>query len=140
LENQLIVIDTDVIIDFFSNISPGAEMVSKLISSEEAAITSVSVFELYAGIKGKRRLKQIETFIQDLITLPLDVIEAAMAGKIYTQLKSKGHLIGTHDILIAAICLTNGLPIYTKNVAHFSKIDDLHLLSTEEILKLKIDV
>ncbi len=130
----MIILDTDVIIDFFSGISPGAEIVLKLISQEEAALTSVSVFELYAGIEGKRRLKQIEIFIRDLTIFPFDVIEAAIAGRIYTQLKSKGRLIGTHDILIAAICLTNGLPLYTKNVSHFSKIEDIQILPTEEIL------
>jgi predicted nucleic acid-binding protein len=135
LENRLIVLDTDVVIDFFTGISPGAEGILKLISQEEAALTSISVFELYAGIEGKRRLGQIETFIRDLAILPLDVIEAALAGKIYTQLKSKGQLIGTHDILIAAVCLANGLPLYTKNVTHFSKIEDIQILTTEEILK-----
>jgi tRNA(fMet)-specific endonuclease VapC len=134
LENQLIVVDTDILIDFFSNVTPGAEVVSILISREEAVLTSVSVFELYAGVEGKRRLKQIETLIQNLMILPLDVFEAVMAGKIYTQLKAKGQMIGTHDILIAAICLTNGLPLYTKNVIHFSKIEDLQVLSPEEIL------
>jgi tRNA(fMet)-specific endonuclease VapC len=135
LENRLIILDTDVVIDFFTGISPGAEGVLKLISQEEAALTAISVFELYAGIEGKRRLGQIETFIRDLAILPLDVIEAALAGKIYTQLKSKGQLIGTHDILIAAVCLANGLPLYTKNVTHFSKIEDIQILTTEEILK-----
>jgi tRNA(fMet)-specific endonuclease VapC len=134
LENQLIVMDTDILIDFFSNVTPGAEIVSTLISREEAVLTSVSVFELYAGVEGKRRLKQIETLIQNLMILPLDVFEAAMAGRIYTQLKTKGQMIGTHDILIAAICLINGLPLYTKNVMHFSKIEDLQVLSPEEIL------
>jgi predicted nucleic acid-binding protein len=137
LENQLIVLDTDVIIDFFRNISPGADVVSKLVSQEIAALTSVSVFELYAGIKGKRRLVQIETFIQHLVILPLDAIESVIAGKIYTQLKSKGQLIGTEDILIASICLTNELPLYTNNVAHFSRIDDIQLLTTKEILEQK---
>jgi len=131
----LIIVDTDVIIDFFSGISPGAEIVLKLISQEEAALTSVSVFELYAGIEGKRRLSQIEILIRDLTIFPLDVIEAAIAGRIYTQLKSKGQLIGTHDILIAAICLANDLPLYTKNMNHFSKIEDIQILSTEEILR-----
>jgi predicted nucleic acid-binding protein len=135
LENRLIILDTDVVIDFFTGISPEAEGVLKLISHEEAALTAISVFELYAGIEGKRRLGQIETFIRDLTILPLDVIEAALAGKIYTQLKSKGQLIGTHDILIAAVCLANGLPLYTKNIIHFSKIKDIQILTTEEILK-----
>ena len=131
----MIVLDTDVVIDFFAGISPEAEGVLNLISQEEAALTSISVFELYAGIERKRRLTQIEKFIRDLAVLPLDVIEAALAGQIYTQLKSKGQLIGTHDILIAAICLANGLPLYTKNVTHFSKIKDIRILTTEEILK-----
>lgn len=135
MENRLIILDTDVVIDFFTGISPEAEGVLKLISQEEAALTAISVFELYAGVEGKRRLDQIETFIRDLTILPLDVIEAALAGKIFTQLKSKGHLIGNHDILIAAVCLANGLPLYTKNVIHFSKIKDIQILTTEEILK-----
>ena len=134
MENRLTVIDTDAIIDFFSNIAPGANVVSELISRGEAVLTSVSVFELYAGIEGKRRLDQIETLIQNLIILPLDIIEAALAGKIYTKLKLKGQLIGTHDILIAGICLANELPLYTKNIAHFSKIEHLRILSSEKIM------
>jgi len=134
LENRLTVIDTDAIIDFFGNTAPGSNVVSELISRGEAVLTSVSVFELYAGIEGKRRLDQIETLIQNLIILPLDIIEAALAGKIYTKLKLKGQLIGTHDILIAGICLANELPLYTKNIAHFSKIEHLRILSSEEIM------
>jgi tRNA(fMet)-specific endonuclease VapC len=135
VENELIVIDTDVIIDFFVDIAPGAEVVSELISREEAALTSVSVFELYAGVKGKRRLRQIETLIRDLVIFPLDVVEAAMAGKIYTQLKSKGQSIGTHDIFIASICIGNALPLYTRNVDHFSRIEGIQIVSAEEILR-----
>jgi tRNA(fMet)-specific endonuclease VapC len=135
LENELIVVDTDVVIDFFNGLSPGAEVMSKLISGQEVALTSISVFELYAGIEGKRRLSQIETLIQGVTILPLDVIEAVIAGKIYTQLKSKGQLVGTHDILIAATCVANTLPLYTKNVAHFLRMEDIQVLSEEDILK-----
>jgi len=135
LENELIVVDTDVVIDFFNGVFPGAEVMSKLISSQEVALTSISVFELYAGIEGKRRLSQIETLIQGVTILPLDVIEAVIAGKIYTQLKSKGQLVGTHDILIAATCVANRIPLYTKNVAHFSKIEDILILTNNDILK-----
>ena len=135
MENELIVVDTDVVIDFFNGVSPGAGVMLKLISRQEVALTSISVFELYAGIEGKRRLSQIETLIQGVTILPLDVIEAVIAGKIYTQLKSKGQLVGTHDILIAAICVANTVPLYTKNVAHFSKIEDIQVLSKEDILE-----
>jgi predicted nucleic acid-binding protein len=139
LENRLIVVDTDVIIDFFRDISPAAGVFSELISSERAAMTAISVFELYAGIEGAKRLRQIETLVQEIIILPLNVIEAAMGGRICTQLKSKGKWIGTDDILIAAICIANDLPLYTKNIAHFSEIKDIRLLSSSEILSPEID-
>jgi len=134
LGNRLIVVDTDVIIDFFRDISPAANVFAELISLEKAAMTAISVFELYAGIEGAKRLRQIETLVQELIILPLNTLEAAIAGRIYTQLKSRGKLVGTHDILIAAICLANDLPLYTKNIAHFSEIKDIRLLSPNEIL------
>jgi predicted nucleic acid-binding protein len=134
LEDPLIVVDTDVIIDFFRDISPAVNVFAELISSGKAALTSISVFELYAGIEGAKRLRQIETLVQEITVLPLNVIEAAMGGRIYTQLKSRGKLIGTHDILIAAICIANDLPLYTKNIAHFSEIKDIRLLSPGEIL------
>ncbi|MCX5915842.1 MAG: type II toxin-antitoxin system VapC family toxin [Deltaproteobacteria bacterium] len=134
MEDPLIVVDTDVIIDFFRGISPAADVFAELISSDKAAMTAISVFELYAGIEGAKRLRQIETLVQEITVLPLNVIEAAMGGRIYTQLKSRGKLIGTHDILIAAICIANDLPLYTKNIAHFSEIKDIRLLSPSEIL------
>jgi tRNA(fMet)-specific endonuclease VapC len=134
LEDHLIVLDTDVIIDFFSGTSPGTHVTSELLSHERAILTSISVFELYAGVEGKKRLHQIETMIQNLMILPLDLSGAAIAGRIYTELKLKGQLIGIQDILIAGICLSNGLPLYTKNVSHFSKIEGIQLISSREIL------
>ena len=134
MENQLTVVDTDVIIDFFRDIAPASEVFSGLISLEKAAMTAISVFELYAGIEGAKRLRQIEALVQEITVLPLNAIEAAIGGRIYTQLRSKGKLVGTHDILIAAICVANDLPLYTKNIAHFSEIKDIRLLSPKEIL------
>jgi predicted nucleic acid-binding protein len=134
LEDPLIVVDTDVIIDFFRDISPAADVFAELIGSGIAALTAISIFELYAGIEGTKRLRQIETLVQEITVLPLNVIEAAMGGRIYTQLKARGKLIGTHDILIAAICIANDLPLYTKNIAHFSEIKEIRLLSSNEIL------
>lgn len=134
MENHLIVVDTDVIIDFFRDISPAAKVFSELISLKKAALTAISVFELYAGIEGAKRLRQIEILVQELIILPLNTLEAAIAGRIYTQLKSRGKLVGTQDILIAAICVANDLPLYTKNMAHFSLIKDIRLLSPNEVL------
>lgn len=130
---HLVTADTDVIIDFFTNKLPIAQTVSELIKKDKLAMTSPSVFEIYAGIIGKKRLKQIETFIENVYIFSLNTVEAAIAGKIFTNLKAKGKLIGNIDILIAAICIANSIPLLTKNVAHFKLIKELKLISPNEL-------
>ncbi len=126
---DLIIADTDVIIDFFANVPPFARYVSELIQKNKLAITSVSVFELYAGVIGKKRLKQVDIFVKSVLIFPLSLIEAAIAAKIFTELKVRGRLIGNQDILIAGICVANSLPLLTKNSAHFTPIKELVLVS-----------
>lgn len=60
---KTVIADTDVVIDFFSGIEPVASMVADLIDQDGLALTTVSVFELYTGISGKKRLKQIDDLV-----------------------------------------------------------------------------
>ena len=89
------------------------------------AVTAFTVFELYAGVSGAKRLKQVELFFENVPVFSLGLLAAAYAGKIYTDLKSKGVTIGNQDILIAGICLTNGLPLLTRNRSRFAPIKGL---------------
>lgn len=130
---DLIIADTDVIIDFFANIPQFARIVSELIKKDKLAITSLSVYELYAGISGTKRLKQIETFIKNIFIFPLNSVETAISAKIYTYLKDKEELIGNEDILIAGICIANSLPLLTKNMAHFKRIKEIKLISIDDL-------
>ena len=126
---DLIVADTDVIIDFFTDTKPISDTVSEIILQKRLSLTSMTVYELYAGIVGKKRLKQIENLITRVPVFGLGVTEAAVAGKVYTHLKAKGRLIGNQDIIIAGICIANDLPLLTKNTTHFSIIPQLNLYS-----------
>lgn len=130
---DLIIADTDVIIDFFADVPLYAQVVSELIENNKLAITSISVYELFAGITGSKRLKQIETFIENVYVFPLDIIEARIASKIYTELKAQGKLIGNQDILIAGICIANYLPLLTRNMTHFELIKKLKLVSPDDL-------
>ena len=38
------------------------------------------------------------------------------------------------DLLIAGCCLASGLPLLTRNTAHFSRVRGLKLVKAEEIL------
>lgn len=123
----LVIADTDVVIDFFSGIEPVASTVTDLILEDALSLTSITVFELYTGITGKKRLKQIDDLISILPVFSLKKNEAQTVARIYNDLKKIGKLIGNQDILIAAICITHDLHLLTRNTEHFSRISRLKL-------------
>lgn len=125
----IIIADTDVVVDFFSGAEPVSTTISELIRGDNLALTSVTLFELYAGMVSKKRLKQIEDLISVIPVFPLDKKEAETAATIYNELKQTGNLIGNQDILIAGICITHDLPLITRNTAHFSRISRLKLFA-----------
>ena len=120
----------DVVIDFFSGIEPIASTVAELIQLNRLALTSITLFELYAGITGKRRVGQIDDLVSFIPVLPLEKRDAETAAKIYNELKQKGTLIGNQDILIAGICINHERPLITRNTEHFSRISNLQLYPT----------
>jgi len=124
---RLVIADTDVVVDFFTDTPPFSQTIGDLIKEGGLAVTAITVFELYAGVRGSRRLRQVETICESVPVLPLDLLAAAHAGKIYTDLKLKGKTVGNQDILIAGICLANGFPLLTRNKDHFVPIDGLTL-------------
>ena len=124
----LVIADTDVVIDFFTDTPPFSQALASLLEEGRLAVTAITVFELYAGVTGAKKLRQIETFCESVPVFGLDLLAAAHAAKIYTDLKSKGKNAGNQDILIAGICLANGLPLLTRNTAHFASIKGLDIV------------
>lgn len=121
------VVDTDIVIDYFNGTSPQAEIVEDLFLSQSLGLTSITFFELLAGVTGKKRINDIELFLTQSIFIPLDAKAARESARIYTRLKESGSLIGNQDILIAGICIANKLPLLTRNLNHFTKVPHLHL-------------
>jgi len=63
-----------------------------------------------------------------VIVLDLDKPSSEIAGKIYRDLKQKGIMIGTEDILIASVALKNKIKLATNNKTHFNRVKGLLLL------------
>jgi predicted nucleic acid-binding protein len=67
----IVIADTDVVIDFFSGAELGASLITELIQGDRLALTSVTIFELFAGITGEKRQKQITDLISAIPIFPL---------------------------------------------------------------------
>ncbi len=88
--------------------------------------------ELLFGAKnsGKREenLKRFRAFIGSCEILDINHLVAEEYASIRYELKTKGKPIPENDIWIAAICIVNRVPLFTRDT-HFQYIDDITLVS-----------
>jgi predicted nucleic acid-binding protein len=129
----VILVDADVLIDFFAGKEPGATAVHRLLEERQAAISSITVFELLAGVTGKKRIAQIEALAAIVQVVELSADDARIAAAIYTTLKAKGRLIGNQDLFLAATALGVGIPVLTRNRDHFARVAELRVLSPGDL-------
>ncbi|RLE96119.1 MAG: type II toxin-antitoxin system VapC family toxin [Thermoprotei archaeon] len=96
------------------------------------AVTAVTVAELYMGERGGEKLDLV---LRRLKFYPLDFESARLAGKIYRALRRRGEPIDFRDVLTGAICIRQGVPLVTRNVRHFKRLEELGLavMSIEEL-------
>jgi len=132
--SNCIVVDTDVLIDYFAGISPAAEAVERLLREDRLALTTLALFELSCGAQTQEQRQDLEWITQAAHVIPLDAAASIQAGVIYRRLKSKGQLLEPADLLIAASCVAVGLPLLTRNVKHFRRVTELVLVGARSLL------
>ena len=94
-----------------------------------AAVSSVSVYELYFGAEGyedaPRRKGVLRDFLGRFPILAFDTAGARRAAEIRFTLETAGKGIGSHDTLIAATALEHDLTLISGNIREFSRIKGL---------------
>jgi tRNA(fMet)-specific endonuclease VapC len=124
---DLVVADTDLLIDFLRGKGPGAPLVRELIVDHRLRVTAITAFELRVGAAFLERRDDILRLVQSR-TFPLDPGSALRAGEVAATLRAAGQDIGMADFLQAGICLKFDLPFATRNRRHFTRVEGLRLL------------
>jgi tRNA(fMet)-specific endonuclease VapC len=124
----VILADTDVLIDFLTGAQPVKGQIAKYISTDQLQTTAVSYFELLSGAGEDKRGHAVRHLLDSLSVLPLDRTAARHAADVRRKLDRAGHAIGMADSLIAGIALAHGLPLFTRNRAHFERVENLKLV------------
>jgi tRNA(fMet)-specific endonuclease VapC len=127
---SLVVVDTDVLIDFLRGRNPAAGLVRTLISENRLRVTAITVFELRVGADFLPRRDEILRLFRAR-TLPLDRLSALLAGEVAATLRGAGTEIGLVDCLQSGICLRHDLPLATRNLKHFQRVPQLQLVPPE---------
>ena len=136
MEGSRVVIDTDILIDLLKDREQARTLIRELEKKNNVFCTTVvKVYELYYGIhkirQSEKRLKSTEKLLRSLQILPLTAKSAQKAGYVFAKLEAEGQSIGLGDVFIAAITLTKGYSLVTRNIDHFRKIEDLSVIHSE---------
>lgn len=113
---SLLVIDTDVLIDYLRN---RPEAVAFLEGADQPlATTTITVAELYAGVREGQERHSLDAFLAVFEVLGLERQTAVQAG-LWRRQYSPAHGTGLADALIAAVAQAAGGTLVTLNRRHF---------------------
>ena len=127
MESRQVLIDTNILIDYFQSSAKEKTLLYSLLSEYSTAISTITEFEISIGINEKNK-DFFEKLLQNIVIIPFDSSCAFIASKIYKDLKKLNRLIEVPDIFIAATAVSNSIPLSTLNKKHFSRIEGLTLL------------
>ncbi len=119
---RAILLDTDVLVDFFRGYSKAVSFVNA--NSSRIILSSIVVAELYAGVKGDAEQAIIEKFVSLFRVIPLDV-EIVKAGGLYKRDYGKSHGVGLADAVLAATAELENAELKTLNNKHYPMIKGL---------------
>ena len=128
MEDRGMVVDTSVFIEFLRATKKDKTLLYKIADDSKLSVSTVTLFELYAGATNHSKWMDIKLLTEDLILLPLTVDVSQYAAKIFQKLRLENQIIEFRDIFIGATAIANKLPILTLNKKHFSRIADLEII------------
>jgi predicted nucleic acid-binding protein len=128
----VVVADTDVLIDALEgSVEPQRTRIATLLKSGRLATTAINWFELTAGRRTTvHRLELLHAALGAATVLPVTQGAAEIAAATRRHLERSGQGIGAADYLIAGVCIAHGLPLLTRNLAHFRRVPGLAVAST----------
>lgn len=125
-------LDTDTCIAALRGVPAAVEYLQRR-SPEDCGISSVTAFELHAGVSKARspatECAKLDRFLAFVGVSPFDDAAARAAGRIRAELHDAGTPIGPYDVLIAGHAVALGVTLVTGNVRAFRRVRGLQLES-----------
>jgi tRNA(fMet)-specific endonuclease VapC len=126
METDLILCDTDVIIEYFNKNILLLQFLEKL-GIEKLTITGITRAEVQQGALDKNHLTKINRVLNKFPTVDIDEAISRRFSKLFEQY-ILSHKCSIPDMLNAATALTYELPFFTINIKDYKYIPGLVLI------------
>ncbi len=114
-----LLLDTTFLIDVLNDCRGRADLMERLIVEQYTlACCAINVAEVHVGMRAPEARKT-ETLLRQLAYVPIRWEAAKLAGDLKREWARKGKTLALADMMIAAVCLTEGLTLVTDNRKHF---------------------
>lgn len=127
MARRKILIDTSVLIDHLRKSNKEKSLLFKIVEKYDLFISTVSIFEMYAGASDQRKTRDIQIILGILESLPFSLEIAQKAGQLYLDLKKENLILEIRDLFIGATAIIHNLPLLTFNRKHFERIKEIPL-------------
>ena len=128
MAEKIVLADTSLLIDFFRKSDKSkSKLISLIRQGYIFCICVITEYEIYSGAT-ESQLDYWQEFLKKIDVVHLDQAAVKEAVNINNQLKTKRKQIDLADLFIAAIAVSNNLPVATLNKKHFERIESLLLV------------
>jgi tRNA(fMet)-specific endonuclease VapC len=134
-------LDTDILIDYLRKPSPEIKRFMDCVFEKRlsACITSINAFEIWFGAflaPEKAELARCtRDFLNQLEVVDFNYASSVEAGRVLADLRKCGEPIEIRDLFVGCVCKVNNMPLITRNLKHYRRINGLKILTTEQALK-----
>jgi len=131
MANELICLDTSVLIDYFRKTKKENSFFFELSNQYSSfAVSIITEFEVLSGSNSTQK-EFWEEFFQRILVIPFESKSNKEAIQIFQELRSQGNLIEMPDLLIGATAKAYNLKLATLNEKDFRRIRGLSLLTKQ---------
>ena len=124
----IVCLDTSILIEFFRKTHKEKTVLYRLSSNYDFAVSSITIFEIYSGVKGDSQIKFWNNMLKSVEVIEFNASIAKLASTINSELKKSNRRIDIRDLFIGATAIDMGIPLATLNKKHFQRLPNLTLL------------
>jgi len=129
MDFRRICVDSDVVTDYLRGKTRFQEVLPSAIEKYDCYIAPISAYELYCGGYHSGRIDKVEDVLNLFGMLDCPRASIRKSAEIHAKLSKTGNSLDVKDILVAGTCIYFNLPLLTRNIKHFRRIQELHWLT-----------